>query len=318
MIICTRNRAQSLARCLDHYANVISNLKWELIVVNNLSTDGTEALLSARLKDRRLPLVVLVEPKPGLSQARNTGIRHASSDLICFSDDDCYPDTSFINAWQDVFSNTDIGFGGGRIELFDPADADCTLKTDRVAHLFSPRSLIKPGSLHGASLAFRRNVIEKIGYFDPKLGAGSRLQSAEDTEYVQRASEFGFTGLYSPGPLVWHHHGRKPHDIPALNVGYEIGTGAFYACVLFRSPYILWQAFVNDFRRSPTLLAYLKALYWRNKGGFFKYAWNFSRGFMRFVILHFCRMTKIAEPLPLPGHRAIASQTENGEQRLRM
>ena len=108
-------------------------------------------------------------------------------------------DPGFIDAWREVFDDAAIGFAGGRVELFDPADARFTLKTDPLPAALPAGSLILPGTLHGACLAFRAEVVQTIGGFDPEFGAGTRFKSAEDSEYVQRASQ---RGLRRPVPAL--------------------------------------------------------------------------------------------------------------------
>ena len=154
VILCTRNRSESLGRCLGYYENIQTTMSWELVVVNNGSTDGTKTILEQQVSRGTIPLVVLAEPTIGLSNARNAGIRHARGKLICFSDDDCYPDPGLLDAWQSVFLNPTIGFGGGRIELFDPSDAAVTIKTDVLPCLLAPRSLILPEVFHGSNSHF--------------------------------------------------------------------------------------------------------------------------------------------------------------------
>lgn len=300
VILCTRNRSDRLERCLEYYEKIQTAVSWELLVVNNGSTDETDAVLDKFLNRDTLPLVVVIEPGPGLSRARNAGLRHATGEILCFSDDDCYPDSGFVDAWQDVFRNPLIDFGGGRIELFDPTDASITIKADQHSMFFRPKSFINPGTLHGASLAFRRQVIEAIGLFDCDLGAGTSFKSGEDSEYVQRASEWGFAGLYSPNPVVWHHHGRKSGDLPELFNGYQRGRGAFLVCVLVRSPNILWRAFLNDVRNKSGLLGYVKSIYWqyRRDPDFPRYIRNTFLGIAEFALLLARRTDKPHGPVP--------------------
>ena len=302
IILCTRNRAESLGRCLGHYENIRTAASWELVVVNNGSTDETATVLEHHYRRNTIPLVILSEPKTGLSNARNTGLRQARGNILCFSDDDCYPDPEFVDAWLNAFRDPTIDFGGGRIELFDPSDAEVTLKTDAQPFLIPPRSLISPGTLHGASLAFRRHVVEAIGWFDSDLGAGSRFKSGEDSEYVQRASEWGFSGLYTPNPLVWHHHGRKHADVPALAVGYQIGWGAFYVNLLTRNPCIVWRGIVKDFSESQNAIFYAKLLYWRSRRWSLPRVWNVLRGAAGFSLVKVRRTRKsFKHVLPIVG-----------------
>ncbi len=255
IVLCTRNRASSLARCLASWENVRTSEPWELVVIDNGSADHTVEVLQAQVVRAKLPLAIVREPRPGLSRARNTGLRCAQADIVCFTDDDCYPDPEIVDAWLQVFREPTIDYAGGRIELFDPSDAEVTIKTDLRPCLIPALSFVKPGFLHGALLAFRRQVIDQVGQFNPLLGAGAPFKSGEDCDYVQRASELGFIGLYTPTPVVWHHHGRKVGDVPPLLRAYDLGRGAFYAGIFSRRPHILFNAIVADFKQSPALSA---------------------------------------------------------------
>jgi glycosyltransferase involved in cell wall biosynthesis len=285
VIVCTRNRAESLTRCLAYYVEIQTSYNWELIVVDNGSSDATLVMLGSEVKFDRLPLIILNERRVGLSRARNVGIKHARGEIIVFSDDDCYPDRGFIDEWVNVFKDPKIGFSGGRIELFDPHDAAVTIKTETSPEFFEEKSLISPGTMHGASMAFRRCTIDAVGLFDELLGAGSAIGSGEDSDYFQRASELGFIGRYSPEPLVWHHHGRKASDIAKLYPAYDRGRGAFYGAILSRNPQILLSAISRDFGSQTSFRSYVGQLYWRNKDRLLQRIWNVSISAIKYWIV---------------------------------
>ena len=77
-------------------------------------------------------------------------------------------------------------------------------------------------------MVFRREVIDEIGGFDADFGAGT-LFCCEDCDAFERASFAGWWGMYSPDPVVAHHHGRKAADIRALKRSYGRGNGAYLA-----------------------------------------------------------------------------------------
>ncbi|MEO8946678.1 MAG: glycosyltransferase family A protein, partial [Gemmatimonadaceae bacterium] len=91
----TRNRAGHLAETLSHWARLESpEGGWQLVVVDNGSTDDTRSVLEAHRN--YLPLEILYEPKPGSGRGHNTGWRAASGEIIAFIDDDCYPAPDFL------------------------------------------------------------------------------------------------------------------------------------------------------------------------------------------------------------------------------
>ncbi len=83
VIVCTRDRSESLARCLESLQR-LTLAPQEIIVVDNAPrTDATRLLV-----EQMGGVTYVLEPRPGLSVARNTGLRHAKSPLVAFTDDD--------------------------------------------------------------------------------------------------------------------------------------------------------------------------------------------------------------------------------------
>jgi glycosyltransferase involved in cell wall biosynthesis len=230
LIICTRNRAQSLRACLGYVRELQSPGDWELVVVDNGSSDGTPALLKDYAATAPFPVVLVHELTPGLGRARNAGLAQATGSIVAFTDDDCYVSVDFLNEIVKTFHDASIGFMGGRVLLYDPCDAPLTIRPESEPYRIAPYQFIRAGQLIGANMAFRRSLLATIGAFDLAFGAGSRFRSCEETDLQARASASGATGAYAPGPLVWHHHGRKPgRDCDAVNRGYDYGRGAYFA-----------------------------------------------------------------------------------------
>ena len=86
--ICTWNRCQLLRDALQHMArlSIPVGVEWELLIVNNNSTDATDEV--ARSFAGQLPVRLLFEAKPGKSNALNTAIRQSKGDYILWTDDD--------------------------------------------------------------------------------------------------------------------------------------------------------------------------------------------------------------------------------------
>ncbi|HTV30244.1 MAG TPA: glycosyltransferase [Xanthobacteraceae bacterium] len=232
LVISTRNRAEKLRSCLDYIARQQPSCAWELVVVDNGSTDGTRQVLDEFAARAAFPVAVLFKSKPGLGRAHNVGWRAARSDIIAITDDDCYIAADYIDRVRETFSDPKIGFAGGRVDLFDPTDIPMTIRTSDQRELFKPQSFIEGGALLGANMMFRRRVLEELGGFDPDLGPGARFHG-EEMDAQTRASFAGWWGLYTPEVIVAHHHGRKAKDAPKLLQTYVIGQGAYTAkCML--------------------------------------------------------------------------------------
>lgn len=206
---------------------------WELVVVNNGSTDGTAGLLRD-LRGEFLPqLIVVDEPQPGLGRARNAGVRACRGELVVFTDDDCYPSDDLLPMAAEVFKDPTLGFAGGRVLLYDPTDRRIGIQERTERREVRPGEFIPAGRINGANMAFRRSSLQAAGGFDADLGAGTPFP-CEDVDMLARLSAAGWNGAYDPRLVVHHHHRRKTQaEAQALLRSYDIGRGAYYAkCLL--------------------------------------------------------------------------------------
>src|SRR5262249_35696322 len=90
VIIPTYNRSEILRRALESLqtVEVPSDLKWELIIADNNSTDDTRSCIQEFEKPGRLPIRYVFEKKQGANFARNAGIQVAKGKTLLFTDDD--------------------------------------------------------------------------------------------------------------------------------------------------------------------------------------------------------------------------------------
>lgn len=228
LVICTRNRCSQLEQCLLSLEKLHFGNRWEVVVVDNGSTDGTAEYLERAVRRATLPLVPGHEARSGLSHARNRGISTASGRLIAFTDDDCYPAPDYLTKVVDCFERNDIRFLGGRTLLYDDRDARICIQEKAEREFIEPRTFVGPSLIQGMNFAAERTALVEVGGFDHRLGAGARFCSAEDTDIMGRMSWAGMRGLYDPGPVVYHHHRRNdPADIDRLVRGYSVGMGAY-------------------------------------------------------------------------------------------
>ncbi len=227
IIISTRNRAPALARCLETVRLIRADTPWELVVVNNGSTDDTPETLRGFAQRSRVRMQIANEPVAGLSRARNAGAWVARGEILIFTDDDCYIQSDFVDQYRRIFQDPVLGFAGGRILLHDRSDYPLTINESEHEHRFPAGRPVPCGIIQGANMAFRRKAIERAGGFDVRLGSGTAFP-AEDWDMLTRVGAQGWAGGYFPGPTVSHHHGRKPHEARNLIRVYNIGSGAVY------------------------------------------------------------------------------------------
>jgi len=251
IVICTRNRGDRLAGTLRSLEAIETKVVWEVLLVDNASTDDTAEIIHAHCETHE-PSRYLLATDVGLGAARDTAWRAARGEIVCFTDDDCYLEPDFVDAMDQAYrAYPQIGGLGGRIMLFDPTDARVTIDERSDPSMFEANQFVPPGQFHGANLSFRRTVLDEIGGFDRKLGAGTPFPS-EDIDVCAAVIHAGYPMRFDPRPVVSHHHGRKDADVPALQLNYRKGRGAYFA------KYI---------GRSDTRLDYLKGWWWSVKGG---------------------------------------------------
>jgi glycosyltransferase involved in cell wall biosynthesis len=246
-IICTRNRSRRLQRCLEAMRGLeLDGTDFELIVVDNGSADPTSEVINAFKASAPFPVRHLFEPKTGLSRARNCGLRQTDADIILFTDDDCYVGPDWVAATVSVFGSDTRRLVAGRVELFDKTQLPITVKTATERdELHSLDKMI--GFVFGANMAIGRRVLTEIGWFDIRLGAGTTMRAAEDTDFAYRAFRAGIPISYEPAIVVAHDHGRKTRtEGNALMRGYQLGKGAVAAKYLLKADpdflrVLLWE-----------------------------------------------------------------------------
>jgi len=252
LIICSRNRAESLKKCLKAInPKEMLEVNAELILVNNGSTDSTEKVMREFKKTAGFPVKVLNEPKEGLSKARNLGVSNAEGDVFVFTDDDCYLGKRYLKKVKEVFKSSDLDYCGGQILLHNKKDAEYGINYFDSKTIIPQNTILHPGQIQGCNMVFHRRVWEKIGKFDELLGLGTWFP-AEDIDFVTRASLAGFKGTNLPELVVFHAHGRNQKDVENLIKHNAFGIGAYYTKLLLSGkPRALkeWLKFHSGFKK---------------------------------------------------------------------
>ncbi|HLX29129.1 MAG TPA: glycosyltransferase [Casimicrobiaceae bacterium] len=225
VVVCTRNRAERLDRCLASFAPGDGN--YEIVIVDNGSEDATKSVVARHAK--RLPLAYVFEPARGLSSARNRGIAQLQHPVIAFTDDDCLVAADWLSAITAAFdAHPDVAIVGGKVEPASAIEARVSTRMhdafERVATAERVLSLMS-----GCNMAFRREVFVRVGTFDPGFGKGRPIGSGEDLDIMYRALRAGLAIVYTPDVVVRHAHGRDNSDaVAAVGRDYVRGRGAFY------------------------------------------------------------------------------------------
>ena len=216
VIVCSRDRPDDLARCLASLA-ACDPAPDEIVVVDNSpGSPEVRALVAATPRAR-----LVVEPRPGLSRARNAGVAAARGGLLLFTDDDVEVPPGWLVPVRAAFPDPAVGCVTGQVlpaRLDSPAafsfEVDYGgLAGSQVPRRIDARLLDQPfgeappvwqvGA--GANMAIRRAVIDAVGGFDERLGAGA-AGCSEDSEFFHRALAAGWVCRYEPLAAVVHHH----------------------------------------------------------------------------------------------------------------
>lgn len=210
LAIVTWNRAEMLRETLARLAPPES-LSWELLVVDNGSTDATAEVLA---KADRLPLRAVREPRPGIAVARRRAVEEARSPLLVFVDDDVDVPPGFLEAYASATRrHPDAAFFGGPVRLgfLAPPPDWLARGLDAVANAYARIDLgpeerpLRPGEIvHGVNMAFRAEAL-RAHPFDPAFGLRhDEPLLGEETELQRRLVRAGLSGVWVPAARVVH------------------------------------------------------------------------------------------------------------------
>jgi GT2 family glycosyltransferase len=253
VVVCTRDRADLLKACLRHLS-LQEYPRFEVVVVDN-NAPASDAVL-ALVEDQKSAATYryVVEPRAGLSWARNAGTAAASAGIIAFLDDDAEPDTQWLTGVAYGFArDDDIGCVTGMTlparldtpaqELFEQLGGHGNGRgfAPAVFSRHGPQNPLFPLPAFGvgANMAFRRAALTRIGGFDVALGTGTPARASEDTLALTQVLLAGYRIAYEPAALIRHHHRRDMDSLASQLHGYGVGLTAYYAALLRRQPSVL-------------------------------------------------------------------------------
>jgi glycosyltransferase involved in cell wall biosynthesis len=270
VVICTRNRPDSVRLTLRSIlACAYPKDRWEAIVVDNAAEADSSIPAAAAEAGAKVEVRVVHEPVPGLSNARNCGLRNARGELIVFADDDVEVNAEWLAVLAAPFRadprvgatsgmtlpgslETPVerwteGFGGRsrpllvrRFDLSNPPP-DNPLFPFTVGELGA-----------GRNMAFRRELLESLGGFDPALGPGTIAHDGDDIEALLRVLLAGHVIVHDPAAIVWHAHPDDYGELEDRVWGYGVGLTACLTKAVIDRPSLL----LGLLRRLPRGLAF--------------------------------------------------------------
>jgi O-antigen biosynthesis protein len=253
VVVPTCGREAVLRRCL-HSIEEVDYPNCEIIVVDNRPERSETARLVREwsIVDSRMRYVS--EPRRGVTHARNRGLAEASGEVVAFADDDVIIDRGWLRALVDGFTDEGVaavtgfvlakeletpaqllieeygGFGKGcrrrRFEAtgYETVENGQARRVSGSGHSLYP---YLPGTYgSGANMAFRADVLRRLGGFDRVLGSPAGVPTGEDIDALMRLVLAGHAVVYQPSAIVWHTHVRDLTALRRTMYSYGLGTGA--------------------------------------------------------------------------------------------
>ncbi len=208
IIIPTFNNSEGLGRALRALSgqDLPSGITYEVLVVDNDSSDGTKDIVASLNPQFSGALRYVFENRRSPASARNAGIREAKGECLVFTDDDCLPAPDWIKNIYEAHRTMDADAVQGRVVL----DADISrfdwLSEDIVRRRFAhvdygdKARAITEEDLVGANMSVRADVFKRFGLFRTE----KIFRYCEDTEFSRRVSAGGIRKVYAPRALVYH------------------------------------------------------------------------------------------------------------------
>ncbi|MBS1841137.1 MAG: glycosyltransferase family 2 protein [Acidobacteria bacterium] len=213
VIICTFNRSSGLNKTLHSLAASVvpSSISWEVLIIDNNSTDATADVAKSFVKQQPNRFRYLLETKQGKSFALNRGIAESAGRVLAFVDDDAVVQADWLFNLSSPILEGECQGTGGRIlpqgtfrpPAWFPKDHQQAQGALVIFDLGPQRSRLHTAPF-GTNMAFRKFVFEKYGEFRTDLGPPPAPHRGEDSEFAGRLLAAGEEMLYLPSALVFH------------------------------------------------------------------------------------------------------------------
>lgn len=239
IVLPTYNRAADLPRAVASALHqTAAPDTFELIIVDNNSTDGTDRLIDELVRRHPGRVRAIVEGRQGVSYARNAGIAASRAATIAFFDDDVHVAPDWVDTILRTFGrHPELDCLGGKVlpDWQDPPPRWLTrmhwapLALQDFGEAPMVVSAENPKGLISANLACRKALLERIGGFSPQFQrVGGGIGSLEDDEWMRRLWKAGGRALYVP-ELVTYTAVPRSRLTRSYHRRWHRGHGGFYA-----------------------------------------------------------------------------------------
>ncbi|SNQ59246.1 glycosyltransferase [Candidatus Methanoperedens nitratireducens] len=194
ILLATHNRRSWLEECLGSLFNQdYPKEKYEIIVINDGSNDGTEKVLRTYEKKAPCTFIWHTQRNQGKAAALNTGLNNTTKgEIICFTDDDCVADKNWIKNMLNAFKDERVGGVGGTILAYKPKN-----HVERYGGFFDQEGSV---SLATGNAAYRSHIIKSVGGFD------TQLIGLEDIDFGVRVRGKGYKLKYTSEAIIYHRN----------------------------------------------------------------------------------------------------------------
>jgi cellulose synthase/poly-beta-1,6-N-acetylglucosamine synthase-like glycosyltransferase len=256
VIVPVRNGENVVGECIDAIlaADYPADRR-EILVVDNGSTDGTAAQIHSR------PVTYLHEPRSGVSNARNRGITASTGEILAFIDADCLVEPQWLSELVRPFEDPEIGAVGGNLEHV-PATTPAERQAARLLGSWQQFAFNSdPAYPITANAAYRRDVIDRIGPFDP------HMIRAQDVELGLRFQERSGRRLaFAEKATARHRHRSTQLGFFRQQLGWAYGAGLVGAKFEAMGGHPVKPPRVREIRRTARGLGIVLAAKARGRG----------------------------------------------------
>jgi glycosyltransferase involved in cell wall biosynthesis len=222
IIIPTYNRPEKLKDCLEAIAQLdYPRDCFEVVVVDDGSSQPLNDLITP-FQDQ-LSIQLIRQENSGPATARNTGAKYAKGEFLAFTDDDCQPMANWLQAFAQKFEEFPESLLGGYTinQLTDNPYSEASQLLIDYIYSYYNTNRDRASFFASNNFALAKTLFDKLGGFDVTFP----LAAAEDREFCDRCSSYGYPLIYVPEARIYHSH--RLHSLSFWRQHFNYGRGAF-------------------------------------------------------------------------------------------
>ncbi len=197
------NEEKNIERSITSLLNQDFKGKYEIIVVNDGSTDNTEKTVKEIIKKSENKIKLLNQPNQGPAAARNAGAKIAKGKIVLFTDSDCVVEKGWIKEMVEPFKNKEVVGVQGRYKIYNKESLVARFVQYEIEERYQRMEKQKYIDFIGSySAGYRKDVFLKFGGFDTSF----KKASGEDPEISYRIADKGMKMVFAPKAVVYHSH----------------------------------------------------------------------------------------------------------------